>query len=189
MALVGKAPDSLENLRDIQEERFQYQMDLVFKAHPFYKEAFKQKNLSRSDIKSLADLSKLPLTRKEDYISRPEEFCLQLEEVQGISREERTIWDIVYTAGSTHDPTPFYDTCYDHYARISQLKRTAELLGVTEPGYHHQSVSAHFRAPSRIPECSVGQPIYRRQTRVKFRRELRWGIWRSQALHPGHGDG
>ena len=131
MLLRRKTPESLEELRPVQEERFQHQMDLVFKAHPYYKEIFKQKGISRSDFKSLADLPKLPVTRKEDYISRPEDFCLKLEGVEGITREERTLWDIVYTAGSTNDPTPFFDTCYDHYARISQLKRTAELLGVT----------------------------------------------------------
>ena len=106
-------------------------MDLVFKAHPYYREIFRQKGLSRSDFKSLSDLPKLPLTSKEAYINRPKDFRLQLDGLEGISREERTLWDIVYTAGSTNDPSPFYDTCYDHYARISQLKRTAEILGIT----------------------------------------------------------
>ncbi len=125
-----KTPAGLEDLHAVQEERFQHQLDLVFQAHPYYRKVFKQHGLSRSDIKGLADLHKLPLTNKEDYVSRPEEFCLQLKDVEGLSREERTIWDIIYTAGSTHAPAPFFDTCYDHYARISQLKRTAELLGI-----------------------------------------------------------
>jgi phenylacetate-coenzyme A ligase PaaK-like adenylate-forming protein len=48
------------------------------------------------------------------------------------TREDRTLWEVIFTAGSTSDPTPFYDTAYDHYARISQLKRTAEIAGIIE---------------------------------------------------------
>ena len=128
---ADKGPTRLDELLPVQEERFQRQMDLVFQAHPFYSEVFREQGLSRSDFRSLADLPKIPLTTKEIYISRPEAFRLDLEGRTDLSREERTLWDIVYTAGSTNDPTPFFDTCYDHYARISQLKRTAELLGIT----------------------------------------------------------
>lgn len=127
-----KTVQSIADLRPLQEERFQRQMDLVFAGHPYYREVFKREGLTRSDLKSLNDLTKLPLTRKEDYIARPQDFRLRLEEVDGVSREERTLWDIIYTAGSTSDPTPFFDTSYDHYARISQLKRTAEIAGITE---------------------------------------------------------
>lgn len=125
-----KVACGIDELRPLQEERFQRQMDLVFAGHPYYREVFAREGLTRGDFKGLDDLVKLPLTRKEDYIARPEEFRLRLGQVEGISREERAIWDIIYTSGSTSDPTPFYDTSYDHYARISQLKRTAEIAGI-----------------------------------------------------------
>jgi len=127
-----KTANRLAELRPLQEERFQRQMDLVFAGHPYYREVFSREGLTRTDFRTLSDLRKLPLTRKEHYIARPQEFRLRLDQVEGMTREERTIWDIVYTAGSTSDPTPFFDTSYDHYARISQLKRTAEIAGVTE---------------------------------------------------------
>ena len=121
----------LADLRPVQEERFARQMDLVFQAHPHYINEFKKAGLKRSDIKGLDDLPKLPLTRKEDYITRPDDFRLRMEQVPGTPQDQRIIWDIIYTAGSTSDPARFFDTCYDHYARISQLKRTAELAGIT----------------------------------------------------------
>ncbi len=127
-----KAVYQIADLRAVQEERFQHQMDLVFAGHPYYKEVFDREGLTRGDFRCLDDLRKLPITRKEDYIARPQEFRLRLDQVEGVSREERTVWDIIYTAGSTSDPTPFYDTSYDHYARISQLKRTAEIAGITQ---------------------------------------------------------
>jgi phenylacetate-coenzyme A ligase PaaK-like adenylate-forming protein len=121
----------LEDLRPAQEERFMRQMDLVFKAHPYYSETFKKAGLTRRDIKGLDDLHKIPLTHKEDYIARPDDFRLNIDSLPGATTEERTLWEIIFTAGSTSSPTPFYDTCYDHYARISQLKRTTEIAGIT----------------------------------------------------------
>ncbi len=84
-----------------------------------------------NNIKGLDDLSKLPLTYKEDWIARPDEFRLDMRRISWATREDRTLWEVIFTAGSTSDPTPFYDTSYDHYARISQLKRTAEIAGIT----------------------------------------------------------
>jgi phenylacetate-CoA ligase len=127
-----KTASNINQLRPLQEERFQRQMDLVFGGHPYYRKVFGRAGLTRADFKSLDDLHRLPLTRKEDYIAQPHEFTLHLEQIEGTSREERTLWDIIYTAGSTSEPTPFFDTSYDHYARISQLKRTAEIAGLTQ---------------------------------------------------------
>jgi phenylacetate-coenzyme A ligase PaaK-like adenylate-forming protein len=121
----------IEDLRPAQEERFMHQMDLVFKTHPYYIEVFKKLGISKRDIKGLDDLQKIPLTRKEDYIARPDDFRLDMDRIPGAPREERTLWEIIFTTGSTSASTPFYDTCYDHYARISQLKRTTEIAGVT----------------------------------------------------------
>lgn len=121
----------IEDLRPAQEARFAHQMDLIFQAHPYYRVVFGKMGLTRSDVRSLDDLQILPLTYKEDYIAQPEAFRLEMEKIHGATQDERTLWDIIFTAGSTASPTPFYDTSYDHYARISQLKRAAEIAGIT----------------------------------------------------------
>jgi phenylacetate-coenzyme A ligase PaaK-like adenylate-forming protein len=126
-----KTPSRIEELRPAQEERFLHQIDLIFKAHPYYIELFNKVGLRKGDIRGLEDLHKIPLTYKKDYIMRPDDFRLDMDRVPDATLEERTLWDIVFTAGSTSAPAPFYDTSYDHYARISQLKTTAEILGVT----------------------------------------------------------
>jgi phenylacetate-coenzyme A ligase PaaK-like adenylate-forming protein len=131
LKLERKTATTIAELRDVQEERFMRQMDMVARAHPYYIELFREKGLSLKDFKGLDDLVKLPLTYKEDYIARPDDFRLDMEHVPGATREESTLWEIIFTAGSTSSPTPFYDTSYDHYARISQLKRTAEIAGIT----------------------------------------------------------
>ncbi len=129
--MMKSAVANIEELRPAQEERFSHQMDLVFAAHPYYRDVFRKMGLTRRDIADLNDLNKLPLTRKEDYIAQPESFKLSMDKVSGSTQEERALWDVIFTAGSTSSPTPFYDTSYDHYARISQLKRTAEIAGIT----------------------------------------------------------
>ena len=130
MANARPRVNGIEELRPVQEERFARQMDLVFQAHPRYSALFKEMGLARPDIKGLDDLPKIPLTRKEDYIARPDDYRLRMDLVEGAPQDQRILWDIIYTAGSTSDPARFYDTCYDHYARISQLKRTAEIAGI-----------------------------------------------------------
>ena len=125
-----KRVNAIEDLRIVQEERFERQMDIVFKAHPYYIELFNKMNLVRSDIKCLNDLTKIPLTYKEDWIDQPDAFQLDMNKVSWATREDKTLWEIIFTTGSTSAPTPFYDTSYDHYARISQLKRTAEIAGI-----------------------------------------------------------
>jgi phenylacetate-CoA ligase len=132
MKAKRKTVTKIEELRPVQEERFERQMDMVFEAHPYYMELFKKNKLARRDIQGLDNLHKLPLTYKEDWIARPDDFRLDMSRIAWATREDRTLWEVIYTAGSTADPTPFYDTSYDHYARISQLKRTAEIAGITE---------------------------------------------------------
>ena len=127
-----KTVTDIKELRAVQEARFERQMDIVFEAHPYYIELFKKMGLTRGDINGLDDLKKLPLTYKEDWIARPDDFRLDMSRISWATREDRTLWEVIFTTGSTSSPTPFYDTSYDHYARISQLKRTAEIAGITQ---------------------------------------------------------
>jgi phenylacetate-coenzyme A ligase PaaK-like adenylate-forming protein len=132
MAVNRKKIGDKAELRSVQEAHFERQMDMVCAAHPYYIEVLNRKGLTRGDFKGLDDLNRLPLTHKEDWIARPDDFRLDMTRIAWATREDRTLWEVIYTAGSTADPTPFYDTSYDHYARISQLKRTAEIAGITE---------------------------------------------------------
>jgi phenylacetate-CoA ligase len=121
---------SPHEIRAIQESNFQRMLDLVFAAHPHYRQAWATAGIRREALGSLADLERLPLTRKETYLADPEAFRLRVEDVPGLSVEERTLWEVVYTTGSTDRPSPFYGTTHDHYSRIFQLRRMAEIVGI-----------------------------------------------------------
>lgn len=56
----------LEDLRELQNQRFRNLVNHVYDNVPFYKKQFDDIGLHPSDIKSLDDLSKIPFTKKDD---------------------------------------------------------------------------------------------------------------------------
>ena len=116
---------------DPSEALFARTMDLVWRAHPYYRRRMRALGLRRGDLRSLADLRRLPIVSKAEYAADPEAFRLRPAALRDLSLPERTLWGVIYTAGSTLGmPTPFYDTNYDHAARIAQLRETAGLVGL-----------------------------------------------------------
>ncbi|MSP31592.1 MAG: phenylacetate--CoA ligase family protein [Pseudolabrys sp.] len=123
------APDS----ESIRLERLRQTLKAVSLAHPFYRPRFRELNIAPGSIRSLDDLQSLPLTRKEDYIADPEAFRLRAEDLSvEFSMEERVLWDICYTTGTTSGrPSPFYNTSHDAYAVWDQARRCNEVEGLT----------------------------------------------------------
>lgn len=117
-------------IRAAQEANFQRMLDLAFAAHPYYRRVWGAVGIRREALRSLADLEQLPPTQKETYLADPEAFRLRVEDVPGLPAEERTLWEVIYTTGSTDRPAPFYGTTHDHYSRIFQLRRMAEIAGI-----------------------------------------------------------
>ncbi len=126
------SPDysSLAAIRAAQDANFQRLLDLCFAAHPYYRRLWAEHAVRRGDLRSLADLPKLPLTAKETYMADPEAFRLRVEDLPDLPLEERALAEIVYTTGSTDRPAPFYGTTHDQYSRIFQLSRMAEIAGI-----------------------------------------------------------
>lgn len=56
-----------KQLEELQLKRLQTKVKEVYEKVPFYRRAFKAKNVTPDDIKSLADLRKLPFTSKLDF--------------------------------------------------------------------------------------------------------------------------
>ena len=112
--------------------RLRRTLTAVAAAHPFYRTRFRELGLAAGDIRSLDDLQALPLTRKEDYISDPEAFRLRPEDLPAdFSSEERVLWDVAYTTGTTSGrPSPFYNTAHDAYSIWDQARRCNEAEGL-----------------------------------------------------------
>ena len=125
--------DSSAYVRQLRERQNAYlarMAPLWAQAHPYARRVLAEHGLTPDDFRSVDDIPKLPPMTKQDYIRDPESFRLDPAHATGLSLEERTIADIIYTAGSTGDPTPFYDTVHDRFARIHILERGARIAGV-----------------------------------------------------------
>ncbi len=64
---VMKSQDwSQDQIRQYQEEQFHRLVDHVFSNSPFYMKYFAERGIERSDLKSLDDIGKFPVMRRED---------------------------------------------------------------------------------------------------------------------------
>jgi phenylacetate-coenzyme A ligase PaaK-like adenylate-forming protein len=86
---------SKEEIRAIQDQRFRHQIDLCFKAHPYYQEIFASLHLKPDDFQTLADIHKIPPITKQDYMKNPQAF--RLNPLPDFLPHERVLWDRSYT--------------------------------------------------------------------------------------------
>lgn len=71
----------VSTMRSMQERKFRNMVRLAYHHSPFYRRLFKEHDLSPLDIRSLDDLPKIPLTKKEHLMEQPKDFILQPTEV------------------------------------------------------------------------------------------------------------
>ena len=120
----------LERLRERQNAYLSRMAPLWARAHPYARRVLRERGLTPDDFRTVDDIPKLPPMTKQDYVRDPESFRLDSSRAAGLSVEERTLADIIYTAGSSGEPTPFYDTVHDRFARIDLLGRGARIAGI-----------------------------------------------------------
>jgi phenylacetate-CoA ligase len=122
----------MPDLDSIRAERLRRTLAAVSAAHPFYRARLRELSIKPDDIRSLDDLSALPVTHKSDYISDPEAFRLRPDDLPAdFSAEERVLWDVAYTTGTTSGkPSPFYNTAHDAYAIWDQARRCNQAEGL-----------------------------------------------------------
>jgi phenylacetate-CoA ligase len=122
----------MPDLETVRTERLRRTLQAVSSAHPFYRKRFAELSFDLDNIRSLDDLQALPLTHKQDYIADPEAFRLRGDDLPAeFSAEERVLWDVAYTTGTTSGkPSPFYNTAHDAYAIWDQARRCADAEGL-----------------------------------------------------------
>jgi len=111
----------------LQDERLRAMLDLCARGHAHYRR--KWAGIDLASIRGVADLEKLPLTRKQELMAEPESFRLRIPE---LPLHERVLWEVIYTSGSTAEPTPVYNTTHDYHAYLFQSRRVAEISGIGE---------------------------------------------------------
>lgn len=119
------------SIESVRNERLRRTLRAVAAAHPFYRERFRKFGIKAEDIRTVDDLTILQPTTKNDYITDPDAFRLRAEDLpDDFSLEERVMWDVAYTTGTTSGrPSPFYNTTHDAYAILDQARRCNETEG------------------------------------------------------------
>jgi phenylacetate-CoA ligase len=141
------ATGDVATLRKIRERRLRRTIELCATAHPFYRQRFSDIGIKPQDLTTLDDLKRLPLVHKSDYMAAPENFRLQLADVEGVSVEEKTLWNVAYTTGTTSGkPSPFFNTSHDQFNIMLQARICAEA-----EGYLPTDVLANLIPLSSIP--------------------------------------
>ncbi|CAN0223821.1 unnamed protein product, partial [Phaeothamnion confervicola] len=122
----------MPDLAALREDRLRRTLQAVAAAHPFYRARFREHGIKVAGIRTLDDLQAMPLTTKNDYIADPEAFRLRPADLPADSSiEERVLWDVAYTTGTTSGkPSPFYNTAHDAYGIWDQARRCNEAEGL-----------------------------------------------------------
>ncbi len=90
-----------QKMKKYQDERFRRVVKYAYDSVPFYNRAFRKAGLDPSSIRGVEDLTKLPLTRKDEYKSQnPAELISKEYSISQLKR--------VRTSGSSGTPFEFY---------------------------------------------------------------------------------
>jgi phenylacetate-CoA ligase len=73
IGLLRNASLSEDKLRSLQNRRVRHTIEHAYKTVPYYRRLFDLHDIRSTDIQSVEDLSKIPVTRKEDLLSVPME--------------------------------------------------------------------------------------------------------------------
>jgi phenylacetate-CoA ligase len=118
-----------EAIEELQAAKLRAMLALCARGHAYYRRTWAAAGIDVGRIRSLADLERLPLTPKADMMREPESFRLDLPD---LPLHERVLWDVIYTTGTSADPTPVYNTTHDYHAYLFQSRRVAEISGIGE---------------------------------------------------------
>jgi phenylacetate-CoA ligase len=112
-----------EELAQLQSERLVSMVRYAYERSPFYRDSFDALSLQPGDIKSIADLSKLPFTYKGDIAQRfPWGLC---------AVDPREIVRLHSSSGSTGNPVNTFYTRRDLDTWADCLARLLSMTGVT----------------------------------------------------------
>lgn len=119
---------SRAEIEAVQTRRLAQTMQRIAAGHSYYRRVLAERGLAAADFRSLDDLARLPLTRKDDYMREPDAFRIA---DASLPEEMRTVWDVMYTTGSTAgQPTPFVSTSYDFFGILELNRNMLRLRGV-----------------------------------------------------------
>src|SRR5262249_21375882 len=118
---------TIQEIEQLQSEKLRTMLDLCSRGHPYYRRLWASQGIDIRTINNVADLQQLPITTKKEWMAEPESFRSAIPE---LPLHERVLWEVIYTTGSTAEPTPLFITAHDYQAYLFQARRVAEISGI-----------------------------------------------------------
>jgi len=154
--------------REMQSRKLRNMVRQAFNNSPFYRSFFHQNRLDPSDINTMSDLTKIPLTRKEDLVDNPREFILQPNEISltktlplekrlrqaydrftfdekiatELKHEYKPVMFVVSSGRSSGAPSPVFYTRYDLEIMAEIGGRIGVTAGMTDESFLHIAFTA-----------------------------------------------
>lgn len=119
----------LDQIERIQSEKLRAMLALCAHGHSYYRRRWAEAGIDIAQIANVNDLERLPLTPKKDLMAEPDSFRLNISD---LPLHERVLWEVLYTTGSTADPTPVYNTTHDYQMYMFQSRRLAGISGMQD---------------------------------------------------------
>ncbi len=121
-----------EEIRELQNNLLRRQVRRLAQYSPHYRELFQALALDPSEVRSVEDLQRIPLLYKRQYMKDPQRFRLAIPADAPVPVQERILWNVHYTTGTTSgQPSPFFSTTHDYFGNLMQLARMCEIGGIT----------------------------------------------------------
>ena len=119
----------LDKIHAVQNKLIAEQVALCAEGSDYYRRRWAEHGIDPTSIRTIDDLERLPLTPKQDLMNEPEAFRLRCPD---LPLEQRTLWEVNYTTGTTSEPTPLYVTTHDYVAYLNLARRVGIISGIRE---------------------------------------------------------
>lgn len=151
-----------EKIRALQDRLLRETIELCYRSHPFYSRLMRAHSLEPRHIQTCDDLVRLPPSSKADFLSNPEAFRINPDD---LPPAQGTLWKVIYTTGtSSGRPAPVYVTTHDHFSYLYACSKRQELIGLRDTDLLANlfplttfPMGAYARAPDEI--AAVGGAI------------------------------
>lgn len=200
---AGRFPADWPEIEAARRAALAATMALVARHHPRYRRAMAEAGLAAGDIAGVDDLARLPPTTKAALMADPDAFRLAIPVDEDVPEEARTVWDVMYTTGSTSGrPTPFVNTTLDFWDILLLQRRMLAIRGVREDDrianlfpltrhphgafirVMHAAAAAHIPVVAALPgnpsphfPADIGQALDRViDTLARARPTILWGV-------------
>jgi phenylacetate-CoA ligase len=153
--MQGLGQSNPDRLVGLQTRKLRRTVEYVYRYVPFYREAMDAQGVKPADIRSLADVHKLPITRREQLAENPEAFISRYPGLVATTTAQ--------TGGTTGKPLQIYLTTEELHYYAAGEALTGLMMGWLGPAEIFQT---HFTVDEAIESIVLTRAAHKAGTLV-----------------------